>query len=112
MFMDVHMHARHRVHVWPACLLPLHTRTPLLFPPSSVPAQESAKAREVFHDRTFDGNKIKATFVSEEEFSQAQADVWLPSKPAPAPAAAAATAPTVPLSSMLPGSLTALGFGV
>lgn len=73
--------------------------------------QESARAKEVFHGRTFDGNSIKASFVSEEDFAQAQAGLWVPPKDTSGGGPAPGQLPgQMPLSSMLPGSLTALGF--
>lgn len=81
---------------------------------------EAARAREVFHGRTFDGNSIKASYVSEEDYQRAENNEWLPSKdadgneidPALDPnfaAAAAAAAVQGPLAALYPGLLPMLG---
>lgn len=37
---------------------------------------ESEAARKVFDGRTFDGNKISATYASEEDYRQAESGAW------------------------------------
>lgn len=74
--------------------------------------QETARAREVFHGRTFDGNSIKASFVSEADYAQAEAGAWLPAKqegasPAPAAAPAMPTMPAMPVMPSMPMAVPA-----
>ena len=39
-------------------------------------ASESEAARKVFDGRTFDGNTISASYVSEQDYRQAEAGIW------------------------------------